>query len=119
MIRGEIWRVSLDPTIGAEIRKTRPAVILNDNAVGALPLRIMAPVKPWKPKYQDVPWMVELSETVGRDKRSAVDLFQIRPLSTSRCIERIGTVQEPVMERIERQLCLVFGVWKVAGIRDH
>jgi mRNA interferase MazF len=110
MIRGEIWRVSLDPTVGAEIRKTRPAVILNDNATGALPLRIMVPVTRWKREYQDVPWMVELSQTSGLDKRSAVDLFQIRSLSTSRCIERIGTVQEPVMERIERQMCLVFGV---------
>ncbi|MDA3948561.1 MAG: type II toxin-antitoxin system PemK/MazF family toxin [Spirochaeta sp.] len=110
MIRGEIWRVLLDPTIGAEIRKTRPAVILNDDAVGALPLRIMAPVARWKPEYQDVPWMVDLSETTGLEKRSAVDLFQIRSLSTTRCIERIGVVDSSIMEIVERQLCMVFGV---------
>lgn len=34
MRRGEIWLINLDPTIGSEIRKTRPAVIVNDDAVG-------------------------------------------------------------------------------------
>jgi mRNA interferase MazF len=44
MRRGEIWLINLDPTIGAEIRKTRPAVIVNDDAVGILPLKIVVPV---------------------------------------------------------------------------
>ncbi|PKN24950.1 MAG: hypothetical protein CVU64_20990 [Deltaproteobacteria bacterium HGW-Deltaproteobacteria-21] len=35
MRRSEIWLINLDPTVGAEIRKTRPAVIVNDNAVGS------------------------------------------------------------------------------------
>jgi hypothetical protein len=38
MGRGEVWLINLDPTVGAEIKKTRPAVIVNDNAVGILPL---------------------------------------------------------------------------------
>lgn len=110
MNRGEIWRVVLDPTIGVEIRKTRPAVILNDDAVGALPLRIMAPVTRWKPEYENVPWMIELPQSRGLEKRSAVDLFQIRSLSTTRCVERTGTVDGATMETVERRLCLVFGV---------
>ena len=44
MRRGEIWLINLDPTVGAEIRKTRPAVIVNDDAIGILPLKIIAPV---------------------------------------------------------------------------
>jgi mRNA interferase MazF len=110
MIRGEIWRVVLDPTVGAEIRKTRPAVILNDDAVGALPLRIMAPVTLWKPEYEDVPWMVELPQSCVLERRSVVDLFQLRSLSTTRCVERIGTVDGPMMETLERRLCMVFGM---------
>ena len=39
MKRGEVWQINLDPTVGSEIRKTRPAVIVNDDAVGVLPLR--------------------------------------------------------------------------------
>jgi mRNA interferase MazF len=33
MNRGEIWQVSFDPTVGAEIRKTRPAVIVSSNSL--------------------------------------------------------------------------------------
>ena len=40
MRQGEIWLINLEPTIGAEIKKTRPAVIVNDNALGKLPLII-------------------------------------------------------------------------------
>lgn len=36
----EVWLINLDPSIGAEIRKTRPTVIVNDDAIGALPLRV-------------------------------------------------------------------------------
>jgi mRNA interferase MazF len=44
MIQGAIWRINLDPTIGAEIKKTRPCVILNSNKVGKLPLKVIAPL---------------------------------------------------------------------------
>ncbi|MSR83413.1 MAG: hypothetical protein EXS58_10900 [Candidatus Latescibacteria bacterium] len=43
MLRGEIWLLNLDPTLGAEIKKTRPGIIVNDNAVGVLPLKVIVP----------------------------------------------------------------------------
>ncbi len=46
--RGEIWLVSLDPTIGAEIRKTRPVVVVSSDSVGILPIRLVAPITEWK-----------------------------------------------------------------------
>lgn len=46
MHRGEVWLINLDPTVGAEIRKVRPAVIVNDDAVGILPLRVIQRGKP-------------------------------------------------------------------------
>jgi mRNA interferase MazF len=36
--RSEIWTVNLDPTLGAEIRKTRPVVVINTDAIGVLPI---------------------------------------------------------------------------------
>ncbi|GHT63373.1 hypothetical protein FACS1894110_01040 [Spirochaetia bacterium] len=44
MKQGEVWKVELDPTIGAEIKKTRPAVIINDDDMGALPLKLIVPI---------------------------------------------------------------------------
>jgi mRNA interferase MazF len=37
MKQNEIWLINLDPTIGAEIRKTRPGIIVNDDSLGKLP----------------------------------------------------------------------------------
>ncbi|MGH8603716.1 MAG: type II toxin-antitoxin system PemK/MazF family toxin, partial [Gammaproteobacteria bacterium] len=37
--RGEVWLVSLDPTIGQELKKTRPAVVISSNSIGRLPLK--------------------------------------------------------------------------------
>ncbi len=42
--RGEVWWVSLDPTRGAEMQKTRPAVVLSSNRLGRLPLRLVVPL---------------------------------------------------------------------------
>lgn len=50
MKRGEIWQVNLDPTIGAEIQKLRPAIIVNDDSIGILPLRVIIPITDWKPQ---------------------------------------------------------------------
>ena len=38
--RGEVWLVRFDPSAGAEIRKVRPAVVVNLDAIGRRPLRI-------------------------------------------------------------------------------
>jgi mRNA interferase MazF len=46
--RGEIWLVNFDPTIGAEIKKVRPAVVISSDAVGKLPIKLIAPVTDWK-----------------------------------------------------------------------
>ena len=52
MKQKEIWLINLDPTIGAEIKKTRPCVILNDDLTGTLPLKIIAPITGFKKQYQ-------------------------------------------------------------------
>ena len=65
MRRGEVWLINLDPTIGAEIRKTRPAIIVNDDAVGILPLKVIVPITEWKERYAIAPWLVCLEPTSG------------------------------------------------------
>jgi len=60
MKQGEIWLITLDPTIGAEIRKTRPAIVVNDNALGKLPLKVIIPLTDWKAPYSIAPWMVKI-----------------------------------------------------------
>ena len=49
--RGEIWLVNFDPTVGAEIRKIRPAVVISSNAADRLPIKLVAPITDWKPIF--------------------------------------------------------------------
>jgi mRNA interferase MazF len=51
MLRGEIWLVNLNPTVDREISKTRPVVIVNDDAINILPLKVIVPVTDWKDRY--------------------------------------------------------------------
>ncbi len=93
MKRGEIWLVNLDPTIGSEIKKTRPAVIVSSDLVGILPLKVIVPLTDWKDRYVSAAWMVKIDpeEQNGLSKTSAADALQIRSVSEQRLVKRLGT----------------------------
>jgi len=111
MRQGQIWMVSLDPTIGAEIKKTRPCVIVNDNAVGVLPLKVIAPITDYKDKFKNVPWMVTIipGDDNGLDKKSVVDLFQVRSVAEERLVQRIGAIGADHLLSVKAALKVVFG----------
>jgi mRNA interferase MazF len=99
MRQGEIWEVNLSPTVGAEIKKKRPAVIINDDAIGILPLKVIVPVTAWKERYEGAVWMVKIEPDSENNlkKLSAIDTFQIRSISTKRLIRKIGSVSSRVL----------------------
>ncbi|MBW4579948.1 MAG: type II toxin-antitoxin system PemK/MazF family toxin [Tildeniella nuda ZEHNDER 1965/U140] len=96
MLRGEIWLVKLDPTLGTEISKTRPAIIVNDNAIGILLLKVIVPVTDWKEPFAARPWMVRLEPNVsnGLSKLSGADTFQVRSVSETRLVKQLGKLDE-------------------------
>lgn len=108
----EIWLINLDPTIGAEIQKTRPAIIVNDNSIGKLPLKIIVPVTDWKNSYEIAPWMIKIApnEQNNLSKISAIDCFQIRFVSESRFVKLIGTIDEEISDEIKIALSKVLSI---------
>jgi len=112
MKQKEIWLINLDPTIGAEIRKTRPCIILNDDSIGALPLKVVSPVTDYKEKYVNVPWMVRLvpDEYNKLKKPSVIDVFQMRCVSNERLIKRIGTITEQNLKEVIQAVKVIFGM---------
>ena len=112
MYRGEVWLLNLDPTIGAEIRKTRPGIIVNDNAIGTLPLKIIVPLTDWKNRYEIAPWMVKIegNERNGLLKDFAADTFQVRSISEVRFIRKIGAVSDIELDRISKALTVVLAI---------
>src|SRR5215204_1782516 len=61
--RGEVWRIRFDPAEGDEIKKVRTAVVMSENAIGRLRLKIVVPITEWNPRYANYPWFVFLTPT--------------------------------------------------------
>jgi len=111
MRQGEIWLIDLDPTVGAEMNKTRPAVIVSDDRLGRLPLKIIVPVTDWKEHYSVAPWMIAInpSSQNGLVKKSSIDCFQIRSVSKNRLIKRIGNITFSDFLQVQEGITKVIG----------
>jgi mRNA interferase MazF len=109
--RGEVWRANLEPTEGAEIGKIRPVVVVNQSAIGRLPLRVVVPVTDWKPAYAAYPWMtfLESGESSGLRKDSAADAFQVCSLSLIRFREKLGELTDEETDAIAAAVALTVG----------
>lgn len=106
MKRGEVWRVNLDPTVGAEIKKTRPCVIVNRDSIGILPLKVVVPITTWQESFENAVWLIPIqaSRSSGVDKKSAVDTFQVRSISQKRFVEKLGELSGEDMAKIGKRL---------------
>ena len=112
MKQGEIWEINLSPSVGAEIKKKRPAVIINDDAIGILPLKVIVPITEWKDRFQGAMWMVKINPD-GENKLakpSAIDTFQIRSISTKRFLSKIGSVSKEILDEIKTAIKAVIDV---------
>jgi mRNA interferase MazF len=112
MRRSEIWLVRLDQTFGTEISKTRPAVIVNDDRIGILPLKIIVPITDWKEIFSARSWMVCIQPSLenGLNKISGVDTFQVRSVSENRLLKKLGQVDNKTMQQISEALALVLAI---------
>jgi mRNA interferase MazF len=85
--RGEVYWVNLDPTVGTEIRKTRPALIVSPNDMNtSLPRVIIAPLTS---KGQPLGCRPEV-KFAGRPARILLD--QIRSVDKKRLLEKMGEI---------------------------
>ncbi|HKN21793.1 MAG TPA: type II toxin-antitoxin system PemK/MazF family toxin [Terracidiphilus sp.] len=85
--RGEIWFVKLDPTVGSEIRKTRPCVIVSPAEIhDHLRTAIIAPLTS---KGFSAPYRISIRHG-GRDRIILLD--QIRAIDKGRLTKRVGVL---------------------------
>jgi mRNA interferase MazF len=108
--RGEIYLVSFDPTIGHEIQKTRPALVIqNDISNQYSPITIVAAISSQfgEPPH---PREVIISTKSGLAKASAVVLNQVRPVDRKRLIKRVGVVDDVVMRKVDEALMISLGL---------
>jgi mRNA interferase MazF len=97
--------------VGAEIQKIRPAVILSSDEIGRLPLKIVVPITDWKPTYATLSWFVFLAGSTvnGLAKDSGADAFQVKSVSESRLVRRLGRLTDMQLEEIASAIALCVG----------
>lgn len=112
MKTGDIYLVNLDPTIGDEIQKKRPVVVLNPGDAKNLQLAIVVPVTGWKKQWDDHAFFLVLEPGAlsGISKKSAVDCFQIRAISHDRFIKRLGELTEEQSDKIKSAIALILDI---------
>ena len=108
--RGEVYLVSFDPTVGAEIRKTRPALIIqNDLSNRWSPVTIVAAItsRPDTPAY---PADVRVDPPEGNLNVSSVVLLnQVRTIDRQRLVKRLGRLRPNTMKLVDRALQISLG----------
>jgi mRNA interferase MazF len=111
-IRGEVWRIRFDPAEGDEIKKTRTAVVVSEDAIGRLRLKIVVPITEWSPRYAQFPWFTRLTPTVanGLTKDSGADAFQVKSVSETRFLHRLGEVTQTELDEIANAIAICVGV---------
>jgi mRNA interferase MazF len=109
--RGEIWLLHFDPAVGAEIRKLRPAVVVNLDSIGKLPLRIVVPLTDWQAAFAALPWFVPIAANSanGLAKDSGADAFQVKSLSVARFDRKLGAVSAAQMDAISGSIAMCVG----------
>lgn len=102
--QSEVWLINLDPTVGSEMKKIRPCIVINDDNVGILPSKTVVPISGWNDIYAQVPWMILLEATPqnGLSKHSAADAFQIRNVSHKRFVKKVGSIDEHLLFSIHQ-----------------
>jgi mRNA interferase MazF len=112
MNQGEIWLVDLDPTLGSEMNKTRPALIINSNGLGILPLKVIVPITGWKEHYSIAPWMIKIEphQKNGLKKISSIDCFQIMSVSRQRLVEKIGEITSDEINKVHEGILKILGI---------
>ncbi len=109
--RGEIYLVNFDPTVGSEIRKTRPALILqNDVANEFSPITIVAAITSTiEPKLRPTSVIIDKRNS-GLKVKSVVLLNQVRSIDRSRLLKRLGAVDEKTLRQVSRSIMISFGL---------
>lgn len=101
--RGEIWLVTLDPTVGSEIKKTRPCVVISPPEMhDHLRTAIVAPMTTGS---HPAPFRVPVRHA---RKAGLILLDQIRTVDKLRLVKRVGSLSATVLKATLNTLAEIF-----------
>ncbi len=102
--RFDIVLVALDPTVGSEIRKTRPCVVVSPDELNrALKTVIVAPMTSTR---WNAPFRVPVRHA---DRDGSITLDQIRTVDRGRVLKQLGVLDRTTAELVTERLVKMFG----------
>jgi mRNA interferase MazF len=103
VIKNEIWLTSLDPSIGREINKARPCVILSPDVLNKYSATVtVAPLTSTLKKY---PTRIDCNVN---GKKGQIVIDQIRCIDKSRLIKKISSINEVTSEKVYKTIVAYF-----------
>ncbi len=104
--RGEVWIVSFSASVGGEIRKTRPAIVLSNDSANAVLNRVqVVPVSSQVERLYPAETYILLN---GERRKAMAD--QIATVSKERLTRRLGALSKEDIEAVGRVVCLQLGL---------
>jgi mRNA interferase MazF len=114
--RGEIFATALDPTLGHEIQKTRPALIVQNDVSNRLSeITIVAPIAstvrfPLNPVHVLLPG----DQHTGLAVTSVALLNQVRAVDRIRLVRRLGSVSDETLEQVDEAIKISLGLTRLS-----
>ena len=103
--RSEVWLVSLEPTVGSEIRKTRPCVVVSPDETNRLLKTVI--VAPLTSTIKQYPTRIVIS---FQNRQSSIALDQIRTVDKSRLLKKLGAIATEEYQSVADILVKMFSV---------
>jgi len=105
----DIWWINLDPTRGAETKKQRPCVVIQDNMFNIKSRTFL--VTPILPGHKDWPFAINIKPTEqnGLDKERYLNLKQTRSVDLSRFVNKQGVLEQVYLIDIQKSFALLLG----------
>ncbi len=103
--RFDVFLVNLDPTIGSEIKKTRPAIIISPDSMNLSKLKtvIIAPMT--STIVDNFPTRIL---TEFKDKKGQIALDQLRSIDRTRIVKKLGVIEREAQNKVLDLLSIIF-----------
>ena len=112
--RGEIFLTALDPSLGHEIKKTRPALVIQNDVTNQYGLTTIVAAITSKVSVPPYPNEVIIQpSSTGLEVVSTVRLNQIRTVDRKRLLKKLGKVDELLMRKVDEAISISLGLVKI------